>query len=147
MRLIYRIFFVLIGFIAMLVCYPDYPQYSIFYIAVNFLICFAAVFVLTGLCALFFEGSKVLNFILDIFILAGLCWYLLTVWPVRSDGESPLNKVLKGQYPAMSDVDRGLSRLGIGNTKDIKQEFDKTVGEINKNLAETKQAVTKEAKI
>lgn len=144
MRLLRRLILVFLVFAAMFICYSEFSHYGLIYIAFLFLLCMAAAVLLTGLAKLFFDNSKFFNFFLDLFIFVVLVWFLLMSWPLQK-GKRPLDLVLSGQYPTMRDMDKGLAKLGLAGTREIKEELNKTVGEINKNLTETKDAIKKGA--
>lgn len=144
MRLLRRFILVFLVFAVMFACYCEFTHYGLLYIAFLFLLCMAAVALLTGLAKLLFDNSKFLNFFLDIFIFVVLLWFLLMSWPLQK-GKRPLDLVLSGQYPTLQDMDRSLAKFGLAGTREIKEELNKTVGGISKNLTETKDAIKKGA--
>jgi len=144
MRIAWRIFLLAALHFGVLVAYPEYTAFAPITVFIIFLISCAAVIAATTLMSIVGLGKYVvMNFIFDV-VMVIIVGALLLMFTPQASGVRPFDRVVKGQYPTKSDIDRGLAKFGLKSVDHIKSGLDSAAGKIGDGLSDAKNVVVKE---
>ena len=144
MIIIWRFVLLFILFAAALVCFPDYPQNTVLSMFVTFIILFIAVMIISFVATvLLFGRSSAFNHLFDLILILLVAFCLLKFMP-QTDGVSPLQKLLNGNYPDAATAERGIKKLDFRNLS-IEKEIKNTTQELNKQVDNIEKIITQEA--
>ncbi len=132
--------------LAVMVCYPNYPDNTSGIVLTMAGIAFAISTILTLILEVLVIGRiKIVNFFLDIALVIAFLYFLLNIFP-QLDGKTPYSKIKKGIYPTKIDIDNGLYNLGLSDKPNTLQDIEKGINEVSENVNEVKTLIIKEHK-
>jgi len=146
MLILWRGILIVLCCFAVFICYPNYAD-SALRITITWAgLAFIAVAILTIVTkALIIGRFHLFNTLLDIAIIITFLYILLNIFP-QINGQSPYSRLKKGIYPKMTDIDKGLSKLGLRTSKETIQEVKEGVNEVSNNVNEVKNLILQEYK-
>jgi len=130
--------------LAVMICYPNYPESAKSIVLTWAGISFAITTVLTIIFDILIVGRiKIFNILFDIAIVVVFLYFLLNIFP-QLDGKSPYSKLKKGAYPTKSEIDSGLYNLGLSDKENTLQGLESGLMEVSENVNEVKTLIMKE---
>lgn len=146
MLILWRGILIALCSLAVMVCYPNYPDNASTIVLTLAGIAFAISTVLTIVLDILVIGRiKIFNIILDIALVVFFLYFLLNIFP-QLDGKTPYSQIKQGKYPSKSDIDRGLYNIGLSNKENTLQDLEKGLVEVSENVNEVKTLIIKEHK-
>lgn len=146
MLILWRAILLALLHVAVLICFPYYPEYAILTVAIIYIVSVAVMAGITVLLTLLWVGRFwFFNRILDIVMLVLVGIILLFLMP-QTNGSVPFDSVSKGQYPTRAEIETGMHKLGIGTPKELKKELEGTVQDVNRGIGAVHEIIRKEVK-
>ena len=132
--------------LAVMVCYPNYPDSANSIVLTWAGIAFIITTVLTLVLDMLVIGRiKIFNIIFDITLVVVFLYFLLNIFP-QLDGKTPYSKIKQGAYPSKADIDNGLYNLGLSDKPSTIQDLQNGLVEVSENVNEVKTLIMKENK-
>ena len=146
MVVLWRTLLIVLCSVAVMICYPNYPEEANKIVWTLAAIAFLIMLVTTIILHILVIGRiKIFNILLDCVLIVVYLYFLLNIFP-QLDGKTPYSKLKKGIYPTSQDIDNGLYNLGLSKKSNTLQEFQEGIIEVSDNVNEVKDLILKEHK-
>lgn len=117
-RVFWRGFLLLLCALLVLVCFPDYPDTALIVVGGIFVAFFLGIALFTILLSFFgMWRSPFINAFFDLIMICAFILLLLLHLPQIS-GQTPMQQLLRGKYPKITDIELGFYKLGLGKMGD-----------------------------
>lgn len=145
MAIIWRTLLLLALHSGVLILFPNYPSYAPLAVLVLFAACFIAMLMLSAVFSiLWLSRSAAFRALFDFILVVAVSVMLLLLTP-QSNGESPADKLMRGKYPTVTDVQTGWSSFKLLFSKDkLQKDVAPAFNEFNRGVKVLKDAVEKD---
>ena len=144
MTIVWRVFLLVVLHVGVLIAFPDYTEFAPITVFILFLLSCGGMVAITSLMSIMGMGRYfVMNRVADIVIVV-ISGAILLLFTPQLGGVRPWDRVMKGQYPTQSDIDRGLAKFGIKEVKHVQNKLGAAADKVGSGLQDAKSIVVNE---
>lgn len=145
MIILWRTLLLVILHIGVLVLFPNYPASAPLTVLILFASSFISMLILSAIFSiLWLSRSMAFMALFDFLMVVSIGVMLLLITP-QSNNESPADKLMRGKYPTITDVQTGWSSFKLLFSQDaLQKDITPAFEEFNRGVKVLKDAVEKD---